>query len=902
MRARPRVHLPTIRGRLRSDPGPLLLMGIVVAVTTALTSATTPLMARTSDRALADVVSKAGDQSALVATFARTGPDYGPRTRDPRAAAELRDAATGAHYELPKPVASVLQPGIISVTSSPLQLLDAGPDRYLTLVYVDGPTGAPRVRYTSGGPPRATGGAAHGKAVLPADAPPWPVQVAVSQSAASALGLEPGDRLTAADALGRPVAARVSGIFVARDPDDREWATAPQLLHPAQGVAAGHPTAAAAALVSSAALPDLELAVPSADLTARVVAMPRPESLHWANSAALVRALVSVKASPDVASDNVSWDTTLDRVLIDGRAQIAAARGQADVLLVSLLMCALLVLWQAADLVVRRRARSVVLTRERGGTLAEIGSELFVEAVVCALTGAVLGLLFVRIVVGEVGGGRWALLPLLAAVAAAATGAHLASRATDPRRTPANRTARRWAARRRLLQRALLVTAVIASAALSYVVLRQRGVLGVDGARGGSTAVTAPTWWAVAGALLVLAALPLLTAALLNATRGTSGGVVFFVAARVRESGMRALPLLVVTVTVAQLVFALTLMSTEQRGQAAGALSSVGGDARATLTPGASATELAARVAAMPGVRATVAARVEDEVPATSRERAAAVRLVVVSPAAYEHLLSVSALPDAPQLGELAGGRGNGVPALLLGGDPGLRDGLAILGSGRRTIPLRVVGTAPRVGDTVDPVVVVDAETFARSGGAATPNTVWAVGPGAATALRTAVGSAGTVVVYADTLAARRAAPLAAGLVRLAVSSAVLLLLFAVLSVAMAAASEAEPRAESLGRLRSLGLRDGQLWGLLAGELLLPALLGLLAGLVLGLSAAMAMLGQLSLERITGQVSPPDVSIPPWTVLSGVVLVVTVLVLTHTEWLRLRRVALGELLRGGPPR
>ena len=105
-----------------------------------------------------------------------------------------------------------------------------------------------------------------------------------------------------------------------------------------------------------------------------------------------------------------------------------------------------------------------------------------------------------------------------------------------------------------------------------------------------------------------------------------------------------------------------------------------------------------------------------------------------------------------------------------------------------------------------------------------------------------------------------------------------------------------------MGRLRSLGLRDGQLWGLLAGELLLPVLTALLAGLVLGLSAASAMFGQLSLERITGQVGPPDISVSPWTLLGAAVLVATVLVLTHLEWSRLRRVALGELLRAGSSR
>ena len=65
-------------------------------------------------------------------------------------------------------------------------------------------------------------------------------------------------------------------------------------------------------------------------------------------------------------------------------------------------------------------------------------------------------------------------------------------------------------------------------------------------------------------------------------------------------------------------------------------------------------------------------------------------------------------------------------------------------------------------------------------------------------------------MLYADVLAARRAAPLADGLVRLAVASSALLLLFAVLGVAMSAAAKTVPRGASLGRLRSLGLRDGQ--------------------------------------------------------------------------------------------
>jgi putative ABC transport system permease protein len=138
--------------------------------------------------------------------------------------------------------------------------------------------------------------------------------------------------------------------------------------------------------------------------------------------------------------------------------------------------------------------------------------------------------------------------------------------------------------------------------------------------------------------------------------------------------------------------------------------------------------------------------------------------------------------------------------------------------------------------------------------------------------------------------------------VQLAVAASALLLLFAILGVVLAAASEADPRATSLGRLRALGLRDRELRGVLAGELLAPALIGALAGLVLGLGAALTMFGQLSLASVTGQASAPPVSVPAWVLLGPVSLVVAVLVRSQLEWMRLRRIALGQLLRGGLPR
>ena len=353
-----------------------------------------------------------------------------------------------------------------------------------------------------------------------------------------------------------------------------------------------------------------------------------------------------------------------------------------------------------------------------------------------------------------------------------------------------------------------------------------------------------------------------------------------------------------VSVAVAQLTVGVSLAATEDEGQAAGALLSVGGDARLTTRPDPALAETAQRIADAPGVRAAAAGRVADGVQASSRSSADRVRLVILDAEAYQHLLSTSELPDAPQLALLEPGasEGQGVPALLLGGDADLRSSLVLAWDDAR-IPLDVVGTAPSVGAVADPVVVVDAEAFAEGGAVAPPDTVWAVGPGAVAAVESAAGPEGSVLRYADDLGVRRDAPLPSGLVRLAVAASLLLLLFAALAVVLSAATEAPGRAESLGRLRALGLPDRDVRRVLAGELLIPVLVAALAGLALGVGAAHAMFGSLSLERITGQTGTPSVVVPWWTLAATGVLVLVVLAVAAVEWRRLRRRVLAQLLR-----
>lgn len=892
-----RVHGPTVRGRLRADRGLLVLIGLVVALASALLAAIWPLTVRTADRSVAETVREAGPGASVGATLPQR-PFYGEFRLDPDALTKLTQAVENTRAELPGLLASVVRLSVASVSSDSLAVSGPGPSRYLRLAYVQSPTRPPAVTWVAGDAPQSSLGPDGVGGPLSAEDLPWPVQVGLSERVARGLDLLPGAQLTIEDEYGARIAVRVSGIYSPDDPDDPAWQVARELLSPAVSISDGVERTSVAALVTAESLPDLRAAVPSDRLTERITFAPDPERVRWEQAPELRRDVARLKAAPGVASGQVGWDSVLDRTLDEATAEIANARGQAQVLVVGLLVTAVLTLVLAAHLLVRRRAGPLTLARERGATLPGIGAELAVESALVAVAGAAVGIAATAALVGSVGW-RWVLpLVVVTALAAPVLGAVEAGRATSARRVPANRAVRRTVERRRTVRRFVLEAAVVAVAALTFVALQQRGSV-----EGDLTPDSAPTWWALGGALVLLRVLPPLVRLVLRTARRSPGRLRLFVAARVAEGGLRALPLVVVVVAVAQLALGTALAATEQRGQEAGALLSVGGDARLKSAPGPELSETAAEAGRAPGVRAAVAGRVADRTLASSAATGASVRLVVVNAGAYERLLARSDLPDAPQLARLSatGDEDAPVPALLLGGPAGLADGLRVRWGEDDEVLLDVVGEAPRVEATTDPVVVVDSAAFAAAGAIAVPDTIWAVGPGADDALRVAAEQdlADTVLTYDEVLATLRDAPLPAALVRLAVAASLLLLLFAGLGVVLGAAVDAPARATALGRLRSLGLPDRDLRRVLAGELLVPVLAGALAGLAVGVLTAWATFGSLGLEQITGQSETPRLVVPLWTWLAALTLPLTALLLAARQSNRLRRASLAQLLRTG---
>ena len=621
----------------------------------------------------------------------------------------------------------------------------------------------------------------------------------------------------------------------------------------------------------------------------------------WEQTAELRRDVLGLKAAPGVASGEVGWDSVLDPVLADASSRIDTARGRAQFLLVGLLVTALLTLVLGAQLLARRRAAPLTLARERGATLAGIAVELAVESVLVAAVGAAVGIAVTATLVGSAGG-RWVLpVVAVAVLAAPVLGVAEAARSTDVRRVPANRAARRTAVRRRQVRRLLLETGVIGLAGVAFVALRQRGPVVGD-----LTPASAPTLWALVGALVLVRVLPRTVRLVLRRARRSAGRLWFFVAARVADGGLRALPLVVVVIAVAQLTLGTALAATQQRGQESGALLAIGGDARLKTAPTRLVADRAAAVAEAPGrpCRGRRTCRGQDAGGVGVHRRlgppGGGRRCGLRTTARRERPA------DAPQLARLTTTVGDDapVPALLLGGPAGLENGLSVRWGQDVSVALDVVGEAPRVDGTTDPVVVVDVAAFAAAGAVADPDTVWAVGTGAAEALQ-AAAEAGSGRHGADVrrrLTRLRDAPLPAALVSLSVVASLLLVLLAGLGVVLGAAVDAPGRATALGRLRSLGLADRELRRVLAGELLAPVVASVATGLVVGVVTAWSTFGWLGLEDVTGQSETPQLVVPLWTWLAALALPMAALVLSARQSSRLRRTSLAQLLRTGDSR
>jgi putative ABC transport system permease protein len=894
------LHGASIRGRARADAGPLLLSALVVAVVTLLAGAVPVLLRSTADQAVREAVRSAADQ-ADVRVEARWESDdgvNGGRARNPRLAEDLIDLRNRALGEL-GPLRSALRPPVGFSASPTLRVTDGSVLRTFQLDYLSGGSG-PAVTWISGTAPAAT--PKQPDIEVPWNGPPWPVQVGLSETGAAALGVKAGDRLQVATETREPKDVRVSGVFRPSDPADPAWQLAPWLLNPTSGTD-GSGTTRFGGLLSDASLPDARLAFGLDELTRVVRFSPDPDVLTWRSAQQIAATVVALKASSGSSANRgtaAHWQTRLDSVLRDVQAEIDATTAQASVLLAAVSVVAVLILLLAAELLVGRRGPALTVARQRGASLTSLGLELLLESVLVSVGAAAVGVLVARLFVPEV---AWAwLLPVVLAgvLAGPAFGVIAAHRATRDRRVPANRSARRWARRTSALRRLMAEFAVLAGAVAAIVVLHQRGVLppATSGAGAVLLPAAAPALGVLAGALLLLRLLPLVTGLVLRRALRSARPLAVFGAARAASESGRALPVLAVTGAAALAAFALTVNITVAGGLTDGAWRTVGADARleVPLDAASSTPVLAHRVAAAPGVRHVTVAQVTDNAPVIADDAERPSRLVVVDTASFRELLADTPLPTLPTIAPASAGP---VPVLVRSGTGNVRVGsrLRLPQDGAPPLQFTAVGVAPAI-DGADDVVLVDA---AAMGATFTPNTVWVTGPGAAQAAL-ANATAADVTIRSDVERARREAPLVTGLLRLAWAAAGTLLALGLLGFALSAAASAPDRWLTLSRLRTLGLRPGEARRVAAAELLPLAVLAAVCGPLLGVLLARLTLGPLGLRLLTGQTDGPALLLP-WVGLAVIAAAFPAALATiaPAESALRRRRRLSEVLRVGGP-
>ncbi|RZT77126.1 putative ABC transport system permease protein [Micromonospora violae] len=910
-RRRPVPHWPSIRGRGRTDAGPLLLTAAVIAAVALLAGAAPALLRAAADNAVEDAVRSAGpDANVLVhANFERDDGPTGGRVRMPDLADEVDDFRAQATYALGPDLDAALLPPVAVVDGPILRITAGNVPRTFRFSYLADDPGGPDMTWIAG---TAPGPAVSDEYVeVPYGGPPWPVQVGLSEADAAALDLGPGDRIPAKDDQGHDHDIRVSGIYRPTESADPAWQLAPELLRPVPGVD-GVGTTRFAGLLSRESLPDARLALDEDQLRRTVHFAPVPDALTWDSTTTLAGQVVTLKATSGSSSDraeSLKWESQLDTALRDARNRSSAAWAQAAGLLTGVLTATVLVLLLAADLLVRRRTPVLSAARQRGAALPDLGAELLIESTVVSLSAAAVGLALARTAAPGVSW-TWAVPVVLAGVVAGpAFGTLAAARASRDRRQPANPTARRWIRATGHLRRAAVEAAVLIAAVAAFVTLHQRGLLPdvSDGDTGELTGdlilpVSALTLGALVGALVLLRLVPLGARFALRQSLRSRRPLAVFGAAQAATTAGRALPLLVLVSTTALASFALILGSTVTRGLADGAWSTVGADARLDIGADATAATpaLAERIAAAPGVRQVVVAQVTDSARVFSDSTLLTPRLVIVDTAAFQRLLATTALPDAPALARLTAPGPGDVPALVRSSDGELRTGsrLQLPRDDAPAIRLTAVGTAPSVGGATD-VVIVDAAALADAGLPAVPNTVWVTGPGAARAVSN-TGVAADVVLRADVLRAQRVAPLTAGLLRLAWTAAAVLLALGLLGLTLAAAAGASQRWQTLTRLRTLGLRPRDVRWVAAGELLPPVVVAAVCGPLLGALLARLTLGPLDLRLLTGQATDPAVVLPWWLLgLVGVALLAAATTVVPVESALRRRDRLSEVLRAG---
>ncbi|MEV5385577.1 FtsX-like permease family protein [Streptomyces sp. NPDC052721] len=946
-----RVAAPWVRTRLRAAPGAAVALALLVALAACLAGAFPRAVDRYEDAGLQRTLRQARPEHTTVRVSAPQ-PDLGLPPE--RRAEALRPEVLKRQYE--KVLGTVGSPLNVQRAQSAYGVAGtvspAVPDPWLPR-----PTGLPahislaarsgladHARVRTGRLPRAP---------HPVDASTPEVEAAVTAATAEALHIEVGS-VVHMPAPGRdPLAVRVTGILVPRDPYGAYWSTVPLLRTPTLvtlptpgpdpdkywlGALLLAPEAAPALLGTSTnparywhLAPDLR------GLHAHDLDRLRPAVAALESGPGLQRARAATDDGTDINTDLDDALASFSR-LRSGIAPLVsvAAAGTATVVAVVLLMTGGL----AAD---RRRAE-LALLRARGASLSGLAGRLLAETAVIAVPAGALGLAGALLVV-PAGRIAPAVLSALAVTLTACAAlplrgalAHRAVRLTAPREDLASVRPSR---RRTVAELTLLVLAAGAVATL-----RRRGTTGDQ-----LTAV-APVLVGVIAALVLLRLYPLLLRRLSGPAGRLRGAVGHLSLARAgRTQASAVLPLLALLTALTTAAFGGSVLAGVAEARDRAALLTVGADARADAGAPLPA-DAPARARSVPGVRAVTPVSIAYQAKPEDGEDA--VPLVGVDPRGYGALTTHTGLGTFPadRLRLTAGDHPGTSPltaekhfgtARLRAADHSeagvlaaeARPGTSHLAGDDRSGPLPAVaspsvaasygtrrpflvrledGSAVTVRITLvrdrTPAVsgpdflIVDRAGLPAPAGRPT-SLLLSGGHVDAEALRKAVGGSAAVRVRAEERARYADSPLQSGAEHVYTAAVATGAGFAVLALLLSLLRAAPEQSALLARLRTMGLTRAASRRLLILESLPQALLAALGGTLTGWTAIRLLAPGIDLTTIalpSAQTPLTETRLHPdtWSLLLPALAVVTVAVgvATLQAWWTGRRGSVTELRAG----
>lgn len=525
-----------------------------------------------------------------------------------------------------------------------------------------------------------------------------------------------------------------------------------------------------------------------------------------------------------------------------------------------------------AEVVGRRRRATLAVVRRRGASAVQVAIAVLGEAVVLVLPAAIIGTALAVALIPvldpgptlAVAGGVAIVAFGLVAAASLRIGAGPGGDSTPARGS-------RRAGSGRLVVEALIVGLAVVGAAL----LRGRAPAAAATASspgGGSAVAGADPFLAAAPALVGLAAgiiavrlLPLALGLFARAFARRRGLVVVLGLRRAARDGAVA-AVLVVTLTATTVgAFASVLLGEIDAGARSASWQAVGADFRVSGTPDYLALFEAKKLG---GVEAETAVSTESVALSVGGTR----ELIAVDPAGATAVAGgTPADPDLPaSLLEPAGGR---IPAIVssAAGPGGIVVGqsfsVRIAGVAVPLVAVAVRDAYPGVAPDQAFVVVSSRQLGAVSGaGTPLPSTLLIRAPSLSVAdIRAATADLIGVTVQgqADSAAALRTAPAVTAVALGILSATIAVLAYGLLTIVLAIALDTAGRRGETARLEILGLSGRQAIGLVLVEFAPAVLVGVLAGLGLGLGLIEFVGPGLGLPAVLGvaglESAPPDV-------------------------------------------